>query len=78
MNAKTPIEVLLDQIEWKACDGPVEELRDGVPFATHVGVLEIGGHKLRCYQLNDGRRIFVADDFHNFLSQGADASETNG
>lgn len=40
-----------------------EELR-----VTHSGVLEIAGHSLKCHVLNNGQRIFDADDLEVFLS----------
>lgn len=31
-------------------------------YATHEGWLQIGDIQIRCYQLNDGRRVLSADD----------------
>ena len=42
---------------------------DGLPFATHSGVLEIAGHSLRCYRLSDGRAVFAADDLARFFDE---------
>jgi hypothetical protein len=60
---KTPIEMMLDGVEWREAD-PVQQEgeSDGLPYATHEGVLEIAGVKLRCYRLNTGQAIFNADD----------------
>lgn len=55
----TPIEQLMSAVEWKALAPSTGDL----PYATHEGVFDFGGLKLRCYRLNDGRAIFNADDF---------------
>lgn len=58
---KAPIEILLERLDWKRLPAP--EGTDGL-YATHEGVLEIGELHLRCYMLNDGQRVFDADDIH--------------
>ena len=60
-----PIERLLDQkVQWEEI--PLEGCsfagEPGVLYATHSGTLEIGAARFRVYQLNDGRRVFDADD----------------
>lgn len=40
---------------------------DGVPFATHQGMLKLGAMDLRVYQLNTGVRVVDADDLAAFL-----------
>ena len=67
---RAPIEMMLDGITWVPLtpvkpSGP--DNSDGVPFATHEGVLELGGHFLRCYRLNTGQAVFAADDINAFL-----------
>lgn len=58
---------MLDNIDWKPLDKP-ENLQPGVLYATHSGVLKIAeGVELKCYQLDDGRRVLDADDVHEFL-----------
>lgn len=63
----TPIDVLLDRVEWKAVELPpahefgTDEVCD-LPHVTHEGVLEFSGLKLRCYQLSTGQRIIDAED----------------
>jgi hypothetical protein len=61
----TPVEKLLESVAWKPLDN--NEAETDLPCATHSGVLEINGLKLRCYTLNDGRRIFDAEDIHALL-----------
>lgn len=61
MADPAPIHRLLDALSWE----PIPEAHpgdDGMPYATHRGVLELRELRLRCYTLNDGRRIFDADD----------------
>jgi hypothetical protein len=59
MNA--PIETVMEALPWTVVENP--DKGDGtLPYVTHHGVLSIAGLTLRCYQLNDGRRIFDADD----------------
>lgn len=71
MGEKTPIEMMLDGIAWTAVvpdrpEGP--DNSDGVPFATHEGVLKIGDMPpLRCYRLSNGQSVFNADDLQAFF-----------
>lgn len=39
-----------------------------LPYITHEGVMEIGKKKLRCYVLNNGMRIFNAEDVESFFN----------
>lgn len=39
---------------------------EDIPTATHEGVMELFGMKLRTYRLDDGRTVIHADDFHAF------------
>jgi hypothetical protein len=56
-----PIDKLLDQLHWTEVKRP-RDPRGTLPFATHEAVLEIDGHKLRVYQLDNGQRMIDADD----------------
>ena len=60
------IPAFMESVEWTETDSKTSD--DGMPYATHSGVMELMGHKLRCYRLNDGRAIFDADDFAAFLA----------
>ena len=62
-----PIEQLLDTLDWQPVE--MDPSDDGLPFATHSGVLEIAGHKFRCFRLNDGRAVFHADDVNAFFGE---------
>ncbi len=39
-----------------------------IPEAISESIVEIDGFKLRCYQLDDGRRVFHAEDVQRLLS----------
>ena len=54
---------ILDGLAWQ----PVAHTPDaaGLPAVTHEGVLEIAGHRLWCYRLDDGRAIIHADDLRD-------------
>lgn len=41
--------------------------KDGLPYATHEGSIEILGCTIRVFQLNDGMRIVNADDVKAFF-----------
>jgi hypothetical protein len=55
-----PIDKLLEEVAWEPTGAADSE---GLPYATHSGVFEFAGMKLRCYRLSDGRAVFNADDF---------------
>jgi hypothetical protein len=61
----SPIEQIMAAVDWKPAPG--EPDGSDIPHATHAGVLELAGHRLRCYRLNDGRTIIDADDMSAFF-----------
>lgn len=66
--SKKPIEMMLDGVEWREAEpGKAGTPDEEMPYATHHGVLEIAGHKLRCYRLNTGQAVFNADDVRDFF-----------
>ena len=65
---RAPIDMLLDGAQWKPT-GITESGEDGLPYATHEAVIDLCGVTMRCYQLNDGRRIFHADDVAKFFKE---------
>jgi hypothetical protein len=73
--AEAPIEKLLDQVDWKGLPqaSPSFAGDPDVPYATHEGTLELGELRLRCYQLNDGRRIFDAEDVAALFESGEES-----
>jgi hypothetical protein len=64
--SRNPMDVLLDAVEWEVVEGAAPD-DDGMPYATHTGVLVIAGMQLRCFQLNDGRRMINAEDVNKFF-----------
>ena len=66
-DMKTPIEMMMmDNLEWTPLGAPDEGRDDGIPYATHSGVLEIAGARLRCHRLSTGQAVFDADDMAHF------------
>ena len=51
---KTPIERLFDQVAWEVL--PPIEKQEGL-YATHRGVLDLGGVIIPCYRLNNGQAM---------------------
>jgi hypothetical protein len=74
---KTGIEAMLDTVDWQLV--PRRQHAAGSDlYATHAGVLEIVGTRLRCYRLNDGRAVFDADDFTTWFASMQAQPETAG
>lgn len=46
-----------------------ENLKEGEIWATHSGVLEVEGFKMRCYILSNGERIFDMDDVEAYFGR---------
>ena len=64
-ETRTPIEIMLDGIDWRKV---TEEFPEAdIPHVTHEGYVTIGGFPLTVYQLSDGSRVFEAHDFEKFL-----------
>jgi hypothetical protein len=61
----TPMEQMLQQVGWTATSQTSSQ--GDLPYATHHGVMDLFGHKLRVYRLNDGRAIINAEDLHKFF-----------
>lgn len=58
---------MLDRVEWVKEENGTPPT-DGTLYATHSGVLEIAGHKLRCFRLSNGQAVFEETDFLAFLN----------
>lgn len=61
-----PISRMLDAVEWEVL--PPQEPSDGLPVATHAGILTIAGYPFRVFQLSNGQRVFDADDLAQFFA----------
>ena len=46
---------------------PPENIEPGMKYPTHAGEVTLGGHRLRCYVLNTGERIFNAEDIQKLI-----------
>jgi hypothetical protein len=62
-----PIDSLLAQVEWQGLPGKVTE--GDLPVATHSGVLDLMGSKLRVYRLSTGQAVINEDDLTEFLNE---------
>lgn len=67
---KTPIEQLLDRVEWTEINIDPDPESPGL-YATHVGLLNIAGVELPVFILNNGERVFDADAVKEWLSGDA-------
>lgn len=72
MGSRPPIERLLDDIDWKPLPEPTEI--DGLPYATHEGVLHIADIELRVYQLNTGERVIDEESLVRLCGGGEDSN----
>lgn len=70
LKQRTPIDVLLDQVDWTPIDS---HLPDEERHATHSGILNIDGFELRVFQLNDGQRIILKEDFERFFGMALES-----
>jgi hypothetical protein len=68
--AKTPIDRLLDGLNWQVLP-PARDPLPGTLYATHQGVLKIGGAELKCYTLNNGQRVIDQESLEKFFSPDA-------
>lgn len=57
------IDRLMETVAWRPLLLPNEASDSDIPFATHEGEIQLGEHKVRCYKLSDGQRIFNGEDF---------------
>jgi hypothetical protein len=64
---KTPIDILMDSVDWEEIHGIKPTSNDDILYATHSGVLEIAGVSLRCYRLNNGINVIDEEDIHNLF-----------
>ena len=65
----TPVDAMMNSVEWRAIEPDAAMLADdGIPYATHEGVLNIGGFEFQCYQLLYGRRVIDAESVARFFA----------
>jgi hypothetical protein len=60
---------MLDAVKWSSIwtDEPPSTPEDGIPYATHEGVLNIGGLEFQVYQLSDGHRVISEESMVKFF-----------
>lgn len=64
MSDLSAIEAMLERnVQWTELPEP--ENKEGL-YAVKEGVLELGALRLRAYVLNNGERVFDADDVGRF------------
>jgi hypothetical protein len=56
---------MMDDADWQPLYN--EDRPDGLPYATHFGILNIGGNELRVFQLNTGKRVILEEDMAAFF-----------
>lgn len=76
-DKKTPIDLALDQLEMEPLEklAAPEELEDGLPYATHRGVLKIAGAEFEVFQLSNGQRVISKESLEKFLGLFGDKGE---
>lgn len=75
--SKSAVDLLFDGADWETIPQSEDREQDGLPFATHRGVLRLGALELIVFQLNDGRRLVSEESMAPLLS-GLDLLEDNG
>ena len=66
MDPMDPVGDALSRLPLAPIPTPSPENSDGLTV-THAGVIVVGGHELRVYQLSDGRRVIDGDDLERFF-----------
>jgi hypothetical protein len=62
----TPFDKLFDEAEWKPT-GNDGVSPDGIPYATHEGIIRLGGFELKCARLSTGQTVIDSDSLKRFL-----------
>lgn len=65
-GVKEPIDRMLDAVEWTECP-PTKDDGSGLPYATHYGVLDVMGIKLKVAQLNTGQRVIEEESLRELF-----------
>lgn len=61
-----PIEMMLEGVTWvpvtpQPRDFATHGADDGIPYATHEGILDLFGIEMRCFRLSDGKAVIDAE-----------------
>lgn len=63
--SKTPIEILLDQVELKEVENP--KPTSDLPYVTHSGILKLGEVEIEVMVLNTGERVISEDSINKLF-----------
>lgn len=65
----SPIEMMMDGLTWVPVkhDELANDSDDGLPIATHEGILNIAGIELKCFRLSNGQAVIDAESMERFL-----------
>lgn len=67
MKEKSPIDILLDKfVDYVPIDNSDIDTTNGLPYATHEGIMKIGDFEIKVVVLNDGRRIIEESEMEKF------------
>lgn len=59
---------ILDDVHFTAIQPSADAGCDGLPYTTHEGVLDVLGHRFRCYRLSNGQAVVHKDDIDALVS----------
>jgi hypothetical protein len=65
---KTPLEILLARVDWLPT-GAAGVDEDGIPYATHTGILRIAGCELNVARLSTGQAVIEAESLDRFFKR---------
>lgn len=64
---KKPIDIMMDAVDWKETNQKPN--KEGIPFATHTGILKIGEITLDVCVLNTGVSIIAQDSLEKMFGK---------
>ncbi len=71
----TPIETMLDTVDFKPVEAPTV-IDPNIPYVTHAGVLRIGEIEIEAFVLSNGQRIITEEGIKKVF--GEDIFKTLG
>jgi hypothetical protein len=66
MNAKTPMEAMLDSVSFIPTN--LEKPESDLPYVTHTGVLKIGNISIEVLVLSNGQRVITEEEMNKFFN----------
>lgn len=70
----SPIEKLVDAVPLTPIEHPVDS-KDGIPYATHKGVIAFGDVVIDVFQLNTGERVLDGEWIQKAVEMMREAME---